>query len=502
MPDTYKKKVEFLSFVLTAMFVISPFIMFVANVATRAQNQAVNILPTASFLFVMGFFCVGLAALRLIVFLVGDDKKRIAIDFCKDNIAFLIFCGFLLLAVISTIVNWPAVSAVLEPISSAQPDTGYMLIETRTPDQIVRDTLFGTDYRMEGILTYIIYIFVFFTASTIKNNNYKRILIYTAVFISGLLAFLTAMVDGGLTDNAAYGVFSKVAVFVNFNHYGYYLAVTGLMAGYLFITEKNLYLKIASATCYVIICVEVMFVSALGTVLAFGAGLVFVIATCLIKYRLSIKSLLSGVVAYCFVVIAVLMNITGQTDVVNDVTQTLPNDITMIATNDENAWQAGTWRWLLWEVTAERIAERPLLGWGPEGIVNHLKVSSTHLQLNGIERTHNEYLQYAAFFGVPALVLYLGGAMTIFIRGLLRRKAITAAELAALAGAFGYLASALVGVSMFYHTPLCFVMLGLGMAGFSAEKSKNNKKAKTEEPQDHRKPLLNVFRSRKGKTEF
>jgi hypothetical protein len=472
MPDSYQKKVEFLSFALISMFVISPFIMFVANIATKAQSQAVNILPTASFLFVMGFFCVGLAALRLIVFLIGSNKKSIAAAFCKDNIAFLIFCGFLMLAVISTLVNWPVVNTIFEPSPFTRAGNEMMLAETRNPDQILSDTLFGTDYRMEGILTYIIYIFVFFTASSIKNDLYKRVLLYTAMFISGLLAFLSALVSMGATDNGAYGVFERVAVFVNFNHYGYYLAVTGLIAAYLFITEKNKHLKISAAVCYVIICIEVMYVSALGTFLAVGVGLVFVIVTCIIKYGKSLKTLLSGGVTAAFVLIALLMNLTGSTDVVRDFTETLPNDIGMIAANDEDAWQAGSWRWLLWEVTADRIMERPVLGWGPEGIVNYLKSSSTNLQTDGIERTHNEYLQYAAFFGIPALICYLGGAMTIFIRGLVRRKTLTGAELAALAGAFGYLVSGFVGVSMFYHTPLCFVMLGLGMASLPAEKLK------------------------------
>jgi O-antigen ligase len=479
MPDTYQKKVEFLSFALIAMFVISPFIMFAANIATKAQSQAENILPTASFLFVMGFFCMGLAALRLIVFLIGGNKKAVAAAFCKDNIAFLIFCGFLVLAVISTLVNWPAVNTIFEPSSFTIAGNEMMLAERRSPDEILRDTLFGTDYRMEGIITYIIYIFVFFTASSIKNNLYKRILLYTAMFISGLLAFLSALVSAGAVENGAYGVFDRVAVFVNFNHYGYYLAVTGLIAAYLLITEKNMYLKISAAVCYVLICIEVMYVSALGTFLAVGVGIIFVIVTCIIKYGKSLKTLLSGGVAAAFVAIALLMNLTGSTDVIRDVTQALPHDINLIVTNDENSWRAGSWRWLLWEVTAETIVERPVLGWGPEGIVNHLKSSSTDLQGGGIERTHNEYLQYAAFFGIPALICYLGGAMTIFIRGLIRRKTLTAAELAALAGAFGYLVSAFVGVSMFYHTPLCFVMLGLGMASLpAAEKVKKAKEAK------------------------
>ena len=44
---------------------------------------------------------------------------------------------------------------------------------------------------------------------------------------------------------------------------------------------------------------------------------------------------------------------------------------------------------------------KPLLGWGAEGITDILDITCDEY------RTHNEFLQYAAFFGIPGGIAIL-----------------------------------------------------------------------------------------------
>jgi len=118
-------------------------------------------------------------------------------------------------------------------------------------------------------------------------------------------------------------------------------------------------------------------------------------------------------------------------------------------TGDESA---GHNRWLLWQITMEHIASRPFLGYGCEGL------SETLMDLTGRANPHNEILTYAAYFGIPAALLYAAGVLITVINGI--RSGEHASMTAAFAAA-AYFISSMFGVSMFYTTPFLFVLLGL-----------------------------------------
>lgn len=121
---------------------------------------------------------------------------------------------------------------------------------------------------------------------------------------------------------------------------------------------------------------------------------------------------------------------------------------------------AGTGRWGLWKNTLKYISERPVIGWGIEGIAERLELDSGGLN----NRPHNEFLQYAAFFGIPAAVLYICGLAGVFIHSWKKRFEIGKYSVACLSVAFTYIFSSLFGNTMFYTAPFLFIFLGLGFA--------------------------------------
>ena len=113
-------------------------------------------------------------------------------------------------------------------------------------------------------------------------------------------------------------------------------------------------------------------------------------------------------------------------------------------------------RLILWIETIKCAFERPLVGYGTEGIKDHLA------QFTGDERTHNEFLQYFGFYGIPAGICYFSAVMSVFIHGLKNKKKLSKYEIAALAVAFAYCVSAFFGSSRTYTAPYLFIFLGLG----------------------------------------
>jgi O-antigen ligase len=119
---------------------------------------------------------------------------------------------------------------------------------------------------------------------------------------------------------------------------------------------------------------------------------------------------------------------------------------------------AGTGRGSLWRLTIESIARRPVFGWGTEGIADYLKANS----LDGNNRPHNEYLQYAAFYGIPAALVYITALCSIYRKAFKQLAELPAINICALLAGAGYLFSACFGNTMFYTAPFLFIMLGLG----------------------------------------
>lgn len=102
------------------------------------------------------------------------------------------------------------------------------------------------------------------------------------------------------------------------------------------------------------------------------------------------------------------------------------------------------------------ILKKPLFGFGVDGILNQLNETC------GFERTHNEFLQYASFFGISAGIMYICGVFSVFLKGLKHKNELDCYTTAGLVTAFAYLVSSFFGNSFFYTVLFLFIFLGLG----------------------------------------
>ena len=78
-------------------------------------------------------------------------------------------------------------------------------------------------------------------------------------------------------------------------------------------------------------------------------------------------------------------------------------------------------------------------------------------------RPHNEYLQYALFYGIPAALLYITGCFSVFLQDLRLEDRLDAMTFACLGAAFSYLVSAFFGNTIYCTAPFLFLFLGMGL---------------------------------------
>ena len=156
-------------------------------------------------------------------------------------------------------------------------------------------------------------------------------------------------------------------------------------------------------------------------------------------------------------------------------------DIILVLTqpNAEATKHAGSGRWIIWLRSMELIRQYPVFGIGFEGVV-----TKNLLEFARNSRPHNEYMQYALFYGIPAAILYTLGCASIYVRALRRRAVLDNVTLAALTAAFGYLCGAFFGLTVYNTAPYLFIMLGLGYVHETAQAAETTETVESTEAAD------------------
>ncbi len=424
-------------------FVLSPVYQLFSNLLLD-RNYPFNGFYTYSYTV---DYCIWLALIvgtfAVILYFIKQKKEKNQIK-PTDNIPMLFFAGVCLCIVISTCING-----------------------------VTSEVISGDQYRNESIFSFIAYFISFyFCSSLIRGENKKRTVLYTYLF-SNLLINLACLYHQFIKPITIWeysDIDAPSAVFYQFNHYGYFLMLAIIMTAALFVVEKSIRTRLFCCILLVlnsfILCLNTTF----GCFLACLVGLIFLlVADSIINKKISIPAMamLALFIAAIYVSGLKYHSFLGElklffTDI-KSVMGALSEKVVTVSENEVEvsaADSAGTGRWGLWKNTIRYIRERPIFGWGIEGIADRLELDS-----HGVNnRPHNEYLQYAAFFGIPAAFLYICGAGAVYIRGWRKRKGIGSYTFACLVVAFTYMFSAIFGNTMFYTTPFFFTFLGLGFS--------------------------------------
>lgn len=328
----------------------------------------------------------------------------------------------------------------------------------------VGNWFWGDAYRNEP-LSFVISYFVtfFFCASLISRSDLKEKLITASVTVSILLCVYSVPFHYYLQSKGVTMFPYATGIFSQHNHYGYYLAVHVMLSAALFALGEHRITRMIAFAGLITNTIVLSLNNTFGAWLACLATFFFqIIVLAIIGKRLHMRSLAALAV---FLTVTFIMGFC--TDNVFSSLAQFFTDLNNVLKDPENADSAGSTRWKLWKFTAGKISERPLFGFGNEGIDEALNAAT------GSTRPHNEFLQYAAFYGIPSAVFYIAGILSVYIRGYKNRNYIDCISLVALTGAFAYLFSSLFGNTMYYTTPFFFIFLGLGYSCSNADRHKS-----------------------------
>ncbi|MDR0918444.1 MAG: O-antigen ligase family protein [Oscillospiraceae bacterium] len=442
--NKYFKNVTFFEWVYAIVITaFSFFPLLIAN-AQHKKYEWDAIIATYDYDFFFGWIAVIAVALQF--FGTVLDRKFSLKTYWQTRRPTCLFAIFYILAVFSTILQ----------VMRGTTLTG-------------KELFFGTDLRLEGLFTYLVYILLFYMATQIKTPILKRLILY--IFLAVGLYVCIMSFAGSFKEEYVAGIGFDVGTFLNPNHYGYYLAVLFGCVFALIISDKlsdnkieispklsvnpdNIMAKSIYFLFFILIVYVLTLADALGAYIACAAIVLFGVFALFARkgnIKKGLLAVLALIVCGCLVLVAA-MQISTRVDLT--ITQ-LFKDIEMVLTKAPGAETAGTGRWVLWTETWDKILEKPFFGWGVEGITDYLG------EKIGTVRTHNEYLQYWAFFGTFAIIAYLWGIISVYTNAYKNRKAITGIEIACLCGALGYAVNAFVGVSLLYSAPYFFILLGL-----------------------------------------
>ncbi len=321
--------------------------------------------------------------------------------------------------------------------------------------------LTGHPYMFESIYYYILYpTTYFFCAMLIWSAKSKKALLYLLIF-SALPLNIMVLV-GEWIKPVKYFIGAGVsAVFHNSNHYGYYLCLVIITAALMAVYEKNIPLRVISGISAAVATVCLNINNTLGAYLA--VLFVFILFTVYCfkwdkKYRLAAVIVIAAYLLITFIMSFWYSNIMSSFTV-------LFVDLGKIAEDPLESDSAGSGRWRLWKGASKYIVKQPLLGYGVEGLLN------THY----IGTPHNEFLQYAEFFGIPTALLYIAAAAVVLLRVFKNSTKVSKTCLICFFTAIGYLASSFFGVAIYYTTPFIYIFLGLAYSeyfhGIKADKT-------------------------------
>lgn len=315
--------------------------------------------------------------------------------------------------------------------------------------------LWGHPSRSEGLKGFLSYVMYFLLATFLLPERNKKWLVYPFLVTSTLVGIV--IFADYIFLNQAYNYAQEGnRILHNSNHLGYYLLMSVMVHGMLFVTTKKLLLKAVYLGGFMLMTTTLIMNNTWGCQLALLIGIIFTMIVYSVgKGRFQRITLLLLPAMIATFVLAYVSDERLQSNIeVNLLSQI--SEMESLFEDEVLDESMGSGRMGLWLHTLEYIGERPLIGYGADVTGERLTADA------GNCRCHCEFLDYAVNFGVPAALIYMTAIFMVYLRGLHHKEELTEYNYLGLCVAFAYLASSLVGNSKYYTAPFLFVFLGMG----------------------------------------
>lgn len=316
----------------------------------------------------------------------------------------------------------------------------------------------GGSYMRDGLSSYFMYAAFFLCASMIKDDKEKTKLLTLFTGVVSYLCIIMFLQESGIPFFKYCFPAKRAAVFNNLNHFGYVLcmslsAITGL---YLY-SDSSRGIKRLLLAEFTFQIVTLLYNDTFGAYVAVLFTLPLIYIFCARSGRKITAESLAPVSIFAIVSAVNGSGVIPGFSALNANLRQFSLDIFGIASNSPRSGEAGSNRMQLWRDTIERIKQRPVFGFGPEGFYGDNEIS-------GGLSPHNEYLQIAGYLGIPGLILYLTVLLSIFVHHWKKIKQLSPMTLAVSGAVVAYLISACFGNPVFNTYPFFWMFLGLTVA--------------------------------------
>lgn len=345
---------------------------------------------------------------------------------------------------------------------------GLVILSTFLSSNI-KNSIIGEKDRYEGMLTFFVYILIFFSSKKIFKENYIKkfinIMYIVILIICTLSIFQYYIVKIDLPPiffKRKYG--GSSATFGNSNFFGSFVSIflPISMSAYI-INGKKKYL-ISTVLLFAGMLVSI----ARSSWVAFLIYFIIMIAYCIYKRKKEyFKRFI--LILITFICTFMIISFTGKENIIKK-HKTMISEIKQVTTTGITD-KMGSSRIEIWKVTLRLIQKHPLIGVGVDNLKDGL-YKNIDMILDGgayqftiksdtvIDKAHNEYLQIAATIGIPALIIYLIFIGIIVLKNL-KLSIKNNARFIMLMSIISYLIQAFFNISTIGVAPLFWLMLGL-----------------------------------------
>ena len=327
----------------------------------------------------------------------------------------------------------------------------------------------GAGLKHESFPLVLEYFLCFFPLGLfLRNQRLKLWLLRGLTVVSVILASCSFYLHDNLTCSPNYYDWapSYSTVFTNLNYYGYFLAVFVSLSAALMAGAESRRWRAFYAVALTLNTVVLSYNHTRGAWIGALCACLFLAAA---RRVLDGKFTLRALAPLVLFVLALCLTGAFNGELLSSFVR-LFQDVNAIANQPDTALgrYSGFDRWTHWKHSLALIRQNPIVGIGYEGI--HVR----NLQFVGNPRPHNEFIQYALFYGIPGGLLYIASCASVYVRAFRRRTRLDSLTLAALTAAFGYLVSSFFGLTVYNTAPYLFIMLGLGYAWGGEENVADN----------------------------
>ena len=322
-------------------------------------------------------------------------------------------------------------------------------------------SLIGYSNRFEGLITLLMYIFIFFLAY--RNFQYNK-KFFNFFIIATIILSLYGVVQYFDLDPMPMHISSVIHIgrgystFGNPNFHGTYLTLVLPIAAYAYIKTGNMLYYLAAGSIYLSLITSFTRSGWVGSFFAFGIILFYAI-----KSKFNRKFIIYLLVL--LLVITLVMEIENEGRVILRALS-LVEEAGDLLTQADGYEDGGANRIFIWERVIPLIFERPLLGFGPETLGEvfsdrHMEeIVAKYNREIVFDKAHNEYLHIAVTTGIPSLLVYLTFLFSILKRAF-KNKNKNPMIIPLMASIIGYLIQAFFNLSIITVAYIYWAFLGI-----------------------------------------